>query len=189
MNKYYFPITKISFLVIISTLLWVLLQAPLLAQDDQSEGDYRFGAGDKIEVRVYGEADLSLTQLIPRNGRIDYAFVGEFEVAGKTVRAVQQEIYQRLLGDYLIEPRVNVSVAGYRNFYIYGAIARPGGYAWAPGLTIRKAITLAGGLKERASGSKWYLVPESMSESERRKVSEDDLVQAGDSITIEESFF
>jgi polysaccharide export outer membrane protein len=54
---------------------------------------------------------------------------------------------------------------------------------------VRKVITLAGGLKERASGSKWYLVPEDGSEADRRRVNEDDPVGAGDTLTIEQSFF
>jgi len=120
---------------------------------------------------------------------VDYAFVGELVLAGKTVAQVQQEIHQRLLGDYLIDPKVSVSVARYRNFYVYGEVARPGGYAWEPGLTMRKVITLAGGLKERASGSKWYLVPEGGGEADRRRVSEDDPVAPGDTVTIEQSFF
>jgi polysaccharide export outer membrane protein len=167
-----------------------VLLAPLaVAQDLPGQGDYRLAAGDTIEVRVYGEDDLSLQLDVPPGGPVDYAFVGPFELAGKTVRAVQQEIYDRLLGDYLADPKVSVSVVRYRNFYVYGEVARPGSYAWEPGLTVRKVITLAGGLKERASGSKWYLVPEGGSEGERRRVSEDDAVGPGDTLTIEQSFF
>jgi polysaccharide export outer membrane protein len=172
-------------------LLIIALLIPLLAsaQDLPGQGDYLLAAGDTIQVRVYGEDDLSMKLDVPGNGRVDYAFVGEFQLAGKTVSAVQREIYQRLLGDYLVEPRVSVSVASYRNFYVYGEVARPGGYAWEPGLTVRKVITLAGGLKERASGSKWFLVPEGGSEDQRQKVSEDTTVNPGDTLTIEQSFF
>ena len=181
-------IKRISMLPLAS-LLCALLSNTAMAQELQPTADYRLGIGDVIEIRVYGEEDLSMNLSVPANGRIDYAFVGDFQVLGKTVGAVQEEIYQRLLGDYLVEPRVSVSMASYRNFYIYGEVARPGGYAWEPGLTVRKVITLAGGLKERASGSKWYLVTEGSKESERRKVSEDDRVQPGDTLTIEQSFF
>jgi protein involved in polysaccharide export with SLBB domain len=172
-------------------LLILLVFMPLFAsaQDVPGQGDYRLAAGDAIQVRVYGEDELSLELPVPSNGRVEYAFVGEFELSGKTVRAVQQEIYQRLLGDYLIEPRVSVAVSSYRNFYVYGEVGRPGGYAWEPGLTVRKVITLAGGLKERASGSKWYLVPEGGSEDGRVKVDEDYAVKPGDTLTIEQSFF
>ena len=110
-------------------------------------------------------------------------------LSGKSVREVRQEVYQRLLGDYLVAPRVTVSVSEYRNFYVYGEVGRPGGFPWEPGLTVRKVITLAGGLKERASGSKWFVVPEGGSEDDRVKVNEDYPVQAGDTLTIEQSFF
>ena len=169
----------------------LLIIFPLLAsaQDLPGQGDYRLASGDTIQVRVYGEDDLTMELDVPGNGAVEYAFVGAFELSGKSVRAVQQEIYQRLLGDYLVEPRVSVSVSSYRNFYVYGEVARPGGYAWEPGLTVRKVITLAGGLKERASGSKWFLVREGGSEADRIKVDEDYPMQAGDTLTIEQSFF
>ncbi len=172
--------------VLFFVLLWPLLAS---AQDLPGQGSYRLAPGDTVQVRVYGEDDLSLRLDVPASGRVDYAFVGELELAGKTVNDVQKEIYQRLLGDYLVDPRVSVSVAKYRNFYVYGEVGRPGGYAWEPGLTVRKVITLAGGLKERASGSKWFLVPEGGTEAERRRVSEDDVVGPGDTLTIEQSFF
>jgi len=172
-------------------LLFLLCLLPLLAaaQDLPGQGDYRLAAGDTVQIRVYGEDDLSVPLDVPASGPVDYAFVGELEPAGKTVAALQQEITQRLRGDYLVDPKVSVTVAKYRNFYVYGEVARPGGYAWEPGLTVRKVITLAGGLKERASGSKWFLVPEGGGEAERRRVTEDDAVGPGDTLTVEESFF
>ena len=172
-------------LVILSCLITTLASA----QDLPGQGDYELAPGDTIQVRVYGEDDLTMELAVPGSGTVDYAFVGEFSLSGKSLRAVQQEIYQRLLGDYLIEPRVSVSVSEYRNFYVYGEVASPGGYSWEPGLTVRKVITLAGGLKERASGSKWYLVPEGGGEADRIKVDEDYPVGPGDTLTIEQSFF
>ncbi len=168
-------------------LLFCLLPTTGTAQDQ--EGDYRLAAGDVIQVRVYGEDDLSMQIAVPSNGRVEYTFVGEFELAGKTVSAVQQELHERLLGDYLLEPRVSVSMLAYRDIYVYGEVSRPGNYAWQPGLTVRKVITLAGGLRERASGSKWYLVAEGASEDERRKVTQDSPIQPGETLTVEQSFF
>lgn len=163
------------------------------AQPDQPganpEGDYTLAGGDTVQVLVYGEDDLSMRITIPGSGRIDYAFVGSLILAGKTVTEVRDEIYQRLLGDYLVSPRVSVTVDVYRDFYVYGEVTNPGGYPWQPGMTVRKAISLVGGLKERASGSKWFLVAEGTSENDRRKVDQDDLIRPGDTLTIEQSFF
>jgi protein involved in polysaccharide export with SLBB domain len=169
-------------------LLW-LMPMQLLAQQDIDRGDYRLSTGDIIYVRVYGEDDLTMRLAVPGNGTVSYAFVGDFELTGKTVNQVEQEIQQRLLGDYLVDPQVSVSIAEFRDFFIQGAVAKTGGIPWQPGLTVRTAITLAGGLKERASKSKWYLVPEGGSESDRRRVSEDDPVSPGDTLIVDESFF
>ena len=175
--------------------LLALLLFPLVSlaqnalQTDDPESGYRLAGGDVIQVVVYGEDDLSMRISVPGNGRFDYAFVGTFMLTGKTVSEVREEIYQRLLGDYLISPRVSVTVDVHRDFYVYGEVANPGGYSWQSGMTVRKAISLVGGLRERASNSKWFLVSEGANESARRKVEQDDLIQPGDTLTIEQSFF
>jgi polysaccharide export outer membrane protein len=45
---------------------------------------------------------------------------------------------------------VTIAIEEYRNFYVNGMVEKPGGYPFAPGLTVRKAISIAGGFKERA---------------------------------------
>jgi protein involved in polysaccharide export with SLBB domain len=79
----------------------MFLVPPLLiqAQDLPGQDDYSLAAGDSVLVRVYGEDDLTMELDVPAGGRVDYAFVGEFELSGKSVRAVQREIHERLLGD------------------------------------------------------------------------------------------
>ncbi len=179
-------ISHSCWLVLLPGIFWSMFA---MAQAEQVESDYVLATGDVVEIRVYGESDLSMKLSIPASGMVEYSFVGDVQLADKTVNQVEEELYQLLLGDYLLEPRVSVSISGYRNIYVYGSVNRSGSFAWQPGLTVRKAITLAGGLRERASGSKWYLVAEGAKESERRKVNQDSLVQPGESLTIEESFF
>jgi protein involved in polysaccharide export with SLBB domain len=159
------------------------------AQDVVGQADYHLSTGDTIYVRVYGESDLTIRLKVPTDGMVRYAFVGDFQLAGKTIDQLEEEITGRLLGDYMVDPQVSVSIVEFRDFYIQGEVGRTGGIAWQPGLTVRTAITLAGGLKERASKSKWYLVPEGGGEDDRRKVSEDDIVNPGDTLIIKQSFF
>lgn len=170
-------------------LLSVLSSMNVSAQDAVSPSEYRLATGDIIYVRVYGEDDLTMRLTVPGDGRVRYAFVGDFQLAGKTVNQLQAEFTNRLLGDYLVDPQVSISVAQFREFFIQGAVAKTGGIAWQPGLTVRTAFTLAGGLGPRASKSKWYLVPDGGSEDDRRRVTEDDLVNPGDTLIVEESFF
>ncbi len=42
-------------------------------------------------------------------------------------------------------PDTAVEIAVYRPFYISGAVDKPGEYAFRPGLTVGKAVALAGG--------------------------------------------
>lgn len=163
-----------------------------VSAQEQSAGTddvYRLGPGDELQITVYGEADLTQKVKISEDGRIVYAFIGEFDFFNKTVAEVEGLLMTRLKGDYLVDPQISVSIASFRPFFIYGEVAKQGSYAYQPGLTVRRAISIAGGLKERASSKKWFLIPEGGTEADRRQVEADDLVRPGESITIEQSFF
>jgi polysaccharide export outer membrane protein len=85
------------------------------------EGGYTLNAGDTISVHVYGESDLSFDRLlIGQNGRISYPFLGELKVAGNTAAELQQELIEGLKPDYLVDPRVSVSIVKYRPFFVNG---------------------------------------------------------------------
>ena len=176
-------------IIFLTLLLCFLLPLQTLGQDEVGRADYLLATGDTIHVRVYGEDDLTMRLAVPNDGTVRYAFVGDFKLAGKTVDQVEQEIMQRLKGDYLVDPQVSVSMAEFRDFFVQGEVDETGNFPWQPGLNVRTAISLAGGLRERASKSKWFLVPEGGTENDRRRVSEDDLVNPGDTLIVEQSFF
>lgn len=171
---------------------WLLVLAwltfgPVTALADAS--GYRLGTGDVISIQVFGEPDLSMEVKVPVGGTVIYPLLGELKVAGLDARGLESLITHRLKGPYLIDPKVSVTIREYREFYINGEVGRPGGYSYQPGLTLRQAITLAGGLTERASKSKIYVVHENQPEQSRNKVGLDTPVRPGDVITIEQSFF
>jgi len=81
-------------------------------------------------------------------------------------------------------------VVEYRPFFINGQVKNPGSYAFQPGMTVRKAISLAGGLTERASERAISLIAEGQRDrNQGRKVGLDIAVGPGDIITVDESFF
>ena len=174
-----------------SKLLALLMLLPF-AQTGEGPTDraYRLSAGDVISIQVFGEADLSPEVKISERGTIPYPFLGELTLAGLTTAQAESLIHDGLEGPYLVDPRVNVTVVEYRPFYINGQVKRPGSYAWQPGLTVQKALTLAGGLTERASSRKIFIVPDkATSEDDRIRVELTETVGPGDIITVEESFF
>ncbi len=156
---------------------------------DADQTAYRLGPGDSVHIQVFGEADLSRDVRLGEDGRINYAFVGPIELAGQTLLEVEQTIHEALLGDYLVNPQVSVTMAEYRPFFINGEVKNPGSFAYQPALTVSRAISLAGGLTERASDRKIFLIRDGMGEADRIRVTLDDGVGPGDTITIEQSFF
>jgi polysaccharide export outer membrane protein len=172
--------------------IWLLLLAMLLALPcpGQTEGDYVLNAGDTVRIHVYGEHDLTFDNLlIGQNGRIPYPFLGEMNVAGKTPNELQQALVAGLRPDYLVDPRVSVSVVKYRPFFVNGEVKSPGGVDFQPGLTLRKAVALAGGFTERANKKALLLIADDDPQRREQTVGLDYRVQPGDIITVKDTFF
>ncbi|GAA0789222.1 polysaccharide biosynthesis/export family protein [Marinobacterium sediminicola] len=154
------------------------------------DSQYKLGSGDVIRINVFGEEDLSFDQIrMTDAGTFSYPFLGEVRALGKTVAELENIITRGLKGDYLIDPRVSVSIIEYRDFFVNGEVKNPGGYPFKPGLTLRKAVALAGGLTERASESKMSVIREVGRDKQTFKATMDTPIQPGDIITIEQSFF
>lgn len=151
---------------------------------------YKLGAGDLISVRVLGEDDLKREKVrLSDAGTLSFPVLGEIRVKGMTVGALEEYITKGLKGRYLLNPQVTVAIEEYRNYFVNGMVEKPGGYPFSPGLTVRKAITLAGGFKERASRDKINIIRDDDPKQTARKVDLNAAVFPGDILTIEESFF
>jgi polysaccharide export outer membrane protein len=151
---------------------------------------YKLGAGDLISIKVFGEDDLSRDRIkVSDAGTVPYPVLGELRILGRTVGELEKLITDGLRGRYLVNPRVSVTIEEYRQFFVNGQVDKPGGYAYQPAMTVAKAISLAGGLKERASVNKMYIVREDNLAQGRMKVDMTAEVRPGDVLTVEESFF
>jgi polysaccharide export outer membrane protein len=149
---------------------------------------YRLSAGDQVRIAVFGEPDLTLTLRIDGSGAISYPLLGELRVEGLTSDGLERLVTERLKGPYLVDPRVSVSIEQYREFFILGQVNRPGSYPYLPGLTVRKAISIAGGFTEIAARGKLYLIAEEAPQHERR-VRPTTAVGPGDTVVVRESLF
>ncbi len=152
--------------------------------------NYRLSSGDILTVRVLGEPDLSKEKVrLTDAGTVSLPALGEVKAFGLTVSELERSVEDSLRGPYLVNPKVSVSIEEYRPFYINGMVEKPGGYPFQPGLTIRKAASLAGGFRERASLSKIYIIRESDPSQQSQRVDLNTMVYPGDIITVDESFF
>ncbi len=118
---------------------------------------YALGPLDRIRLRVFEwrasrDEIFAWTALndeftIGADGTLSLPIIGDIPVAGLPTREVGRLVARRLRDrmDLADPPDTAVEIAVYRPFYISGAVDKPGEYAFRPGLTVGKAVALAGG--------------------------------------------
>lgn len=164
---------------------------PVTATDSQSLlSTYQLGAGDMLTIRVLGEPELSLEKIrLTDAGTLSYPILGEIRLLGLTTSELEKIIADGLRGRYLKNPQVSVQMDEYRPFYVNGMVEKPGSYPYLPALTVRKAFSIAGGLKIRASTDKIYIIRSSDKNQEAVKADMSTPVSPGDTVVVEQSFF
>ena len=115
-------------------------------------------ADDLIEVKVFGEDDLTTSTRITAEGTISFPLLGVVRLAGKTATQGAQLIRDRLQERFLVNPQVSLVVIenARRLFTVLGQVARPGTYRF-PGrepLNLVQAIGVAGGYTRLADPSR-----------------------------------
>jgi len=173
----------------------VAAPAPVPTETDQASktetlSKYRLSTGDVISISVYGEDDLRREKVrLTDAGTISYPVLGELQVRGKTVGELEKIVTDGLRGTYLVNPRVAVTIDEYRPYFISGQVANNGSFPYQPGLTIRKAVSIAGGFRERASQSKITILRDGDATNTPVKADLNTPVHPGDTVTVGESFF
>ncbi len=120
-------------------------------------GPHRLQAGEKIRVTVYGEQGLSAEYEIDPSGSVSLPLAGTVQAAGLTQSELEHRLTERFSSEYLKNPKVTVSIAEFRPFYILGEVEKPGAYPYTGGLNVLSAIAIAGGTTYRANRSKIYI--------------------------------
>jgi polysaccharide biosynthesis/export protein len=116
-----------------------------------NEQEYRLGAGDKLRVEVYGEAQLSQSLQVRPDGKITLPLVGDTAAAGRTAIELRDSVATSLK-EYITNPVVTVIVveATAAQIYIIGEVATPGAQVMQGPMTVLQALAQAGGFKEFA---------------------------------------
>lgn len=131
-------------------------------------GAYKLGAMDQVRIRIAewqtaqgtfrDWSSISGDYTVGPSGHISLPFVGEVPAAGKTTAevagAIGQELQQKL--GLLDLPSASVEVIQFRPVFLAGDVETPGKYPYEPGLTVMKAISLAGGLRHSSDSGQRY---------------------------------
>jgi len=154
-----------------------------------SPQSYRLGPNDSLQIEVFDEPDLLTETTVSGHGTLKFPLLGELRVAGMTVKEVEEELVRRLAEGYLKNPKLTISIKKYRNFYVSGEAKRPGAFPYQEGITVLKAITLAGGWTDRAIKDEAKVLRMVDGQEQILMVGMDDPVQPDDIIIVPESFF
>jgi polysaccharide biosynthesis/export protein len=128
--------------------------APTRATGTTTPGaaEYRIGSGDKLQINVYKEADLSQALQVRPDGRITMPLIGDLAAAGQTPMQLQRKLAESLR-EFVANPVVTVMVVEVadRNVYVMGEVNTPGAVPLKGAMTVLQALAVAGGFKEFAN--------------------------------------
>jgi protein involved in polysaccharide export with SLBB domain len=126
--------------------------APFPKSQPLTAADRALGPGDVVEIRVYGEPDLTGTFDVGVDGNINFPLIGIVQVDGVEAPAVRDEIQRRLADGYLRNPSVTVRVTEYRSkkVTVEGEVRAPSTFPYTDNMGIREAISRAGGFTAMA---------------------------------------
>ncbi len=157
--------------------------------DAEADTGYRLGPGDRINIRVHNQDDLSGDYVLDGRGRFSMPLIGTVVAGGLTASGLEDFLVSRLKPDYLVNPRIAVEISNYRPYYIIGEVKSPQSYNYVQGMTYLTAIAIAGGYTYRAKKGVVYVIQGDNPDREEIKMDVDLKVQPGDIIRVAERLF
>ena len=112
----------------------------------------QFMPWDKLEIRVFGQPELSGEYEVSPRGTISFPMLGEVEVKGKRCDEVEVILREGLQAEYLRDPSViciNREVSK-TAVTVDGQVQKPGIVDFRPGLMLTDVIAQSGGPTGRA---------------------------------------
>jgi protein involved in polysaccharide export with SLBB domain len=152
------------------------------------EGQKFFVSGEvKTPGRFLFEAGLTVQKAISMAG----GFTEKAEKAGLRVTRVAGQAVETLLldPDALVNPGDLIVATQVKKFYVEGEVRKPGDFSFEKGLTIYKAITIAGGFTDKAAKKSTQVLRIVNGEEKKVEVSLDAPVLPEDIIIVPQRFF
>lgn len=152
----------------------------------EQTGPYGLDSGDVVRVTVFGEPELTNTYRLDDTGAISMPLVGTVPARGTTTEMLASSITGALANGFMRSPNVAVEVAEYRPYFIQGAVRNSGQFTYVYGMTIRAAISTAGGHTETADRNNAIIYRRQGTEMVKGSVGLDFPILPGDTVVISE---
>lgn len=168
---------------------------------------YQLSANDAISVEVFGEEDLRTSARLNGEGNVSLPLIGSVHLSGLTVTQATARVTELYARDYLVSPKVNVSLQGYakRRFTVLGQVNHPGSFEMPEnspgGIDLLEAVAMAGGytriaapervsVRRHGNGAGDQILRVNAKRLERGQSGTGSFrVESGDTITVGESIF
>ena len=150
------------------------------------KGPYTLDTGDVVRVSVYGEAELTQSYRVDDGGKLSLPLIGAVSVRGKTTQLAAAAITSALAAGFIREPSVAVEIETYRPYFIQGAVRTGGQFTYVYGMTVRAAISTAGGYTETADRTRAIVYRRQANQMVKGAVQLDFPIYPGDTIVVSE---
>lgn len=146
--------------------------------------DYILGNGDKLDIRVWRNPELSVSLPVRPDGKISIPLAGEVIAAGKSTAELTSTLVDKL-SVYIKQPQVTVIVTDplsaefIQRVRITGAISNPMSTPWRSGMTVLDLVLLAGGTTDFASESKALLYRKNGNDMSVYPINLEDILKKG----------
>lgn len=199
-----FSLSLVVMILMVGLLAGCASMAPPVTQTaETSNGTYRIGPGDQLEIYVRNNPDLSVHVPVRPDGKISIPLVQSIQASDKTPSQLADDL-QNALSKYIRDPRVTVIVTQFQGTYadqvrVVGQAAQPMSMPYRKGMTLLDVMINVGGLTKFAAGNRAKLVRHVDGKTKTFNVKIEDLlngdikdnvpVRPGDIVIIPQSYF
>lgn len=163
-----------------------LPSASIYQPKTQSADQYRYliGPGDKVDIFVWRNPELSTSVEVRPDGRITTPLVEDLVATGKTPSELARDL-EKSLSSYIKQPLVTVSLSNFsgpanERIRIIGEAAKPQVLAYREQLSLLDVMIAVGGLTPFADGNAAILIRQQDQEQRKFRVRLTDLIKDGD---------
>ena len=149
--------------------------------------EYLIGPGDRLQIVVWRNEELSATVPVRPDGKISTPLVDDMIAIGRSPTQLAEEM-ESVLGEYLRSPEVSVIVVSQgaaNQIQVLGEVTVPQSVPSREGIRLLDAVVAVGGLSEFAAGNRANLVRQVESGQVKCRVLLDDLLSGDMSQNIE----
>jgi len=160
--------------------------------------EYHIGPLDLLDIKVLYSDEISRTVRVDSKGYVSLPLLGSFKAAGFTTFELEQAITNKLSVDLIQNPQVTVFIKEFtsQRMTVQGVVNRAGVYDFQGQATLLQAISMAGGLSEKADEAAVKVIRKSPGKNEetltydinviRNNKIDDPLLENGDVVMVEE---